>query len=73
MSQKKLVLNYLQSFGPITPLKANSEFGVWRLASVINRLRNDGHNILTLTRRTYSGRQFAEYHLVNGQYSRLPR
>lgn len=64
MSQKVMVLNYLQSFGPITPLKAQSEFGCWRLASVINRLRNDGHSIITVPRRTYSGKAFAEYRLI---------
>jgi hypothetical protein len=65
MSQKNLVLNYLKQYGPISPLKAQSEFGVWRLASVINRLRSDGHQIITINRRTFSNRQFAEYHLVS--------
>ena len=63
-SQKDMVLDYLVQFGPITPLKAQAEFGVWRLASVINRLRNDGHRIISIRRRTYNNRPFAEYRLV---------
>ena len=65
MSQKVDVLNYLQNFGPITPLKAQSEFRVWRLASIINRLRGDGHRILTIPRRDFSNRPFAVYRLIS--------
>jgi hypothetical protein len=64
ISHNDQVLEYLNNYGPISPLKAQSEFGCWRLASVINRLRNAGHNILTINRRTYSGKQFAEYVLI---------
>jgi hypothetical protein len=68
MSQNDLVLEYMKEFGPITPVKARQEFGVERLAAVIHRLRNQGHNIVTVDRRSYRNRQYAEYHLVHGPF-----
>lgn len=62
-NQKSAVLNYLREFGPITPLKAMSEFRIMRLAAVVKRLRNDGHDIHTTIRKTYDGRPYAEYSL----------
>lgn len=64
MKQKEFVLNYMVAFGPISPLKAQSEFGVWRLAAVIHRLRKDGYRVLTVPRRTFNGRRFVEYRLI---------
>jgi hypothetical protein len=63
MSQKHAVLEYLENYDAITPLKAQSEFGAYRLASIIHRLRNDGHKIVTVMRRSYTNKPFAEYHL----------
>jgi hypothetical protein len=65
MTQQEAVFNYLKNFGPISPLKAQSEFGVWRLSSIIHRLRNKGHRIITINRRTFSNKQFAEYRLIS--------
>ena len=64
MSQNIQVLNYLKDRGPITPNKARTEFGVERLAAVIYRLRNAGNTIVTVDRRSFTGRQYAEYHLA---------
>jgi len=64
MNQNMQVLKYMEEFGPITPNKARIEFGVERLAAVIHRLREQGHWIATVDRRSYNGRQYAEYHLL---------
>lgn len=61
MTQNKAVLQYLKEGRSITPAKAMAEYGVWRLASVINRLRKQGHNITTTVRKSVTGKPYAEY------------
>jgi uncharacterized protein YccT (UPF0319 family) len=47
MTQNELVLSWLRK-APIGPMEALNELGVYRLASRINELRNDGHEIKTM-------------------------
>ena len=46
-NQKDACLAYLEEHDSITPLEALHEFGCFRLAAVIARLRDDGHVIRT--------------------------
>ncbi len=46
-SQRKQVLCFLKENGSITPDQADELCASKRLASIINRLRNAGHNITT--------------------------
>lgn len=46
-TQKDACLAYLEEHGSITPLEALHEFGCFRLAAVIARLRDEGHIIKT--------------------------
>ena len=39
MSQPETISNHLQNIGSITPLEAQSNYNVWRLAAVINVLK----------------------------------
>lgn len=64
MTQIEAVLEYLQAGNPITPSKAQTEFGVWRLAAVIYKLRNRGYDIETINKRSFTGKQYAEYRLA---------
>lgn len=48
-SQRVIVLAFLQQNGSITEQQAKN-LGVNRLASLINRLRSQGHNIELLSR-----------------------
>ena len=41
-------------YGSITPLQALKEYGCFRLASVVNRLRNSGMNIHTDMKHRYA-------------------
>ena len=43
--------------------KAMAEFGVWRLASIIHRLRNEDLPITTLRKQSVTGKPYAEYRL----------
>jgi hypothetical protein len=46
-NQKDACLAYLEEHDSITPLEALHEFGCFRLAAVIARLRDEGHIIRT--------------------------
>lgn len=64
LTQTEAVLQYMQNGNTITPAKAQVEFNCWRLAAVIHKLRAMGHNIITINKRSYVGKQYAEYALV---------
>lgn len=49
MTQKEMVLEYLDEFGEITPLEAYKDLGILRLAAVIFNLKQDGYAIKTET------------------------
>lgn len=44
MSQKELILKYIQDFKNITTYESFTELGITRLASRINDLKNDGYS-----------------------------
>lgn len=45
MTQKEMVLDYINEFGSITPIDAFKDLGITRLAAVVCRLRREGHDI----------------------------
>ena len=61
-SQKDDVLAHLMQGNQITPLDALEQYGIFRLASVIHILRQEGHKIDTLTKHN-RGKTFASYKL----------
>jgi len=63
MSQTTTVKNHLKKYGSISPLEAQSNYGVWRLAVCIQRLREGGLDIKTLMKRAPNGAKYAEYKL----------
>jgi len=62
MSKQKLIKQHLKQGRSITGLSALRMFGVYRLSSVINRLRNEGMNIITDTEIGANGETYACYH-----------
>ena len=48
LTQKQCVLAHLKKGKAITPMDALNLFGSFRLSSIIERLRNDGHKIETI-------------------------
>jgi hypothetical protein len=56
-------LNHLRAGRSITALIALSEYGVFRLASIIYNLRNDGWRITTAQRKAANGTPYAIYRL----------
>ena len=63
MSQPETISNHLHNIGSITPLEAQSNYNVWRLAAVINVLKNRGLNITKQMKQAPSGAKYAEYSL----------
>ena len=49
MTQKKKILDHLQKIGSITPKESWERYGIYRLSSVIHKLRTDGYGIETIT------------------------
>ena len=66
MTQKNIILDYLKKNNSITSWKAIQDFHITRVADVILRLRQEGHNIETQkvthrNSRTGKVTQYAKY------------
>lgn len=61
MSQCEIIVNHLQKFGSISPLEARHVYGIERLASRVDELRQSGHSIVTRTKKDARGKRYAEY------------
>ena len=75
MSQNKLILKHLEEGRSISPLEALQEYGCSRLASRINDLKNQGHDIVNVPKKVetrLSGKSVivAEYFLERRATSR---
>ena len=46
MTQKEMVIKYINDFGSISPLEALSDLGIMRLASRVTDLKKDGVKIV---------------------------
>ena len=66
MGQNTQILNYLKRGRGLTSLQAIDKFGCCRLASRINELRHQGHNIHTeMVNR--GGKRYARYTLIQAR------
>ena len=60
-NQSAEILHHLKAKGPITPLEALEEYGVFRLGARIFDLRRQGHPIDRVMIETPSGKHVAQY------------
>jgi len=60
-SQNKQILNFLELGRTLTAYDALVKFGCMRLASRINDLRNQGHNIESTKEQLSNGKYVARY------------
>lgn len=63
MTQMDIVKKHLQKYGSISPLEAQSNYNIWRLAAVVGRLKDRGVSIEMTMKRAPSGAKYAEYKL----------
>lgn len=68
MAQTDTVMKHLKQYGSISPLEAQSNYNIWRLAAVVNRLNGRGFPIETVMKKAPSGAKYAEY-----RYKRVPQ
>lgn len=47
MTQKEMIIRHLKYNKTISPITALEDYGVYRLAAIINKLRKDGYDIST--------------------------
>lgn len=45
VSQKSMVLDYMEEFGSITPIDAFRDLGITRLSAIAFNLKEEGHDI----------------------------
>lgn len=64
-SKHNQIKRLLETGASITGLQAMERFNVYRLSSVINRLRNSGMDIETVMVESGNGVKYAVYQLVN--------
>lgn len=66
LTQKEIVINHIERYGSITPLEALTRYGIMRLASRVNDLRNEGWCIQS-TMKQHDGRKYASYSMGSRQ------
>ena len=64
MKKIDAVLKHLQTHGSITPKDAYITYSYYRLSDGIYKLRNRGHNILTVDETSENGETYARYVLL---------
>ena len=64
MTQLEIVNHHLATHGRITPLEAQSNYGIWRLAAVIHKLKQRGLAIHSRLKTAPSGNRYAVYSLA---------
>ena len=65
ISKTRMILFSLQGGEKLTGKDIWARFGVYRASSVINRLRNRGHNIITVMQEGFNGEQYARYEMAS--------
>lgn len=78
MTQKTIIIDFINRFGSITPLQAVYELGITKLATRVSELRRDGVEVKDVdvkTKNRYGKRiQYKKYYLeeerLNGESNR---
>lgn len=66
MSQRDQIIKHLKDFGSISPLEAGHVYGIARLASRVDELRQAGYRIVTHMKQDAKGRRYASYEFAPG-------
>lgn len=67
MKQTDIVKKHIEKYGSISPLEAQSNYNIWRLAAVVHKLRVfEDMDIITMNKTAPSGAKYAEYRLSRG-------
>lgn len=69
-SQPETILRHLRKMTTITPLQAYHLYSIYRLSSVIERLRKRGYKITTQMHTAPNGSEYGEYRLHLPQFEK---
>jgi Helix-turn-helix domain len=61
--QARTILAHLVKGKSITPMESLIVYGIYRLSDCIFKIRNAGHDVLTLDRKDERGKKYGEYQL----------
>lgn len=64
MTQLEKVTHHLTNIGSITPLEAQSNYNIWRLAAVVHTLKSRGLDIHSKLKTAPSGNKYAVYSIA---------
>ena len=71
VSQKSMVLDYIEEFGSITPIDAFRDLGITRLSAIVFNLKEEGHDIdkvIETGKNRFSNRtRYARYSFGKGE------
>lgn len=67
-NQKQLILEHIKKYGNISTLEGYNKYKIMRVGSVINILRNEGYNIITIMEYNKNKKKrYARYYLKEGE------
>ena len=67
-NQKEIILAHIKQYGNISTLEGYEKYKIMRVGSVINLLRNEGYNIITiLEKNKRTKKKYARYFLKEGE------
>lgn len=67
-NQKQLILEHIKKYGNISTLEGYNKYKIMRVGSVINMLRNEGYNIITIMEYNRNKtKRYARYYLKEGE------
>lgn len=69
-TQEAQVLSHLRGRMTITPLESNHLYGIYRLSSVIHRMRKRGYHITTSMKVAPNGAKYGEYRLHRPEFEK---
>lgn len=63
-NQKEIILAHLKEYGNITTIEGYDKYKIMRVGSVINILRKEGYNIITVMEQSKKSKtRYARYYL----------
>ncbi len=66
-NQKELILEHIKLYGNISTLEGYEKYKIMRVGSVINLLRKEGYNIITIIEKNKkTKKKYARYFLKEG-------
>ncbi len=71
-NQKEIILEHIKQYGNISTLEGYEKYKIMRVGSVINLLRKEGYNIITIIEKNKkTKKKYARYYLKEGVKSEI--